>query len=110
MIRITFEKYKVELVFTQYENGNTAILFVGAKGTPYQGEPICKATVNGYTTLNDPDICGFKSWNEGPSVIETLVKHHIIEPAPIFQEPAGFGFIEYHELTPLGKDLRASRG
>jgi len=40
-------------VFAQHENDNTAILFIGAKGTPYQGEPICKATVNGYTALSN---------------------------------------------------------
>lgn len=105
---IKFKQYKVDLVFGQYGNRNTAIIFMGAKGSKYQGEEIAVATVNGETVLDDPDVCGFKSWNDNIEIVDALVNGGIIEPAPIHTEPIGFGYIQYHCLTEKGKKLRDS--
>jgi len=101
-----FGQYLVKPVFARYYNGNTAILFVGDAGTEYEGEEICRATVNGNVVFEDANICGFKSWNEGPEVVRTLVENGIIETPPLFEEPSGFGYIRYHKLTEKGARLR----
>lgn len=101
-----FGQYLVKPVFARYYNGNTAILLMGGEGTEYEGEEICRATVNGNVVFEDANICGFKSWNEGPEVVRTLVENGIIETPPFFEEPSGFGYIRYHKLTEKGARLR----
>ena len=103
---IKYNEYEVDMLFGNYGNGNLAIIFVGSKGSQYEGEDIVDATVNGNIQLKTEDICGFKAWNEGPGIVECLVQEGIIHPDVNGIEPAGFSQIHYHRLTEKGKQIR----
>lgn len=101
-----FRKYAVDVDFGLYGNGNLAMVFNGASGSEYEGEAIATATVNGDTVLNNPDVCGFKTWDSNVEIIDVLVKEDIIEDTPIHEEIAGYSTIQYYCLTGKGKRLR----
>jgi len=106
-VAIQFRKYLVDLQFGNYANNdNNAIQFVGAEEGEHFMEAIATATVNGDMDWKGTNIYGFKSWGEGPDVVECLTREGIIDPSLKTSEPAGFGKINYHEMTDKGIQMR----
>lgn len=99
------ETFPVHILFDKYQNnGATAILLIGAEGSPYEGESITTATVNGEIHPGDENIVSFKSWEPGP--LEFLIKEGIVTQEQLLWETAGYGLILYHGLSHKGIKLK----
>lgn len=95
---IQHKQYKCEVVFSQYENGNTAIQLMGAEDTSYEGELISVATVNGGARVGNKFV-GIKTWSENAGIAESLIDGNVIKSKLLGTEPTGFVAIEYYKLT-----------
>ena len=89
-----------------YGNGNLALELVGATGTPYEGEPIVRVTVNPGYPIPDGRIA-IKDYSENKGMVDFCKKAGIIG-REISVISMNFVTIPVYELTESGKEIFSS--
>lgn len=97
------ETYTCQFATGEYGNGNRALEIMGAEGTPEEGDPIIRVTVNPGQAV-PKDCIAIKDYSENEGMVEFCQKLGIIAER-VTTIPSGWVEIPVYKLSDSGLEI-----